>query len=141
MLAASPPSRVSQFVAAILVVACAWFATSEMVRVSNEGVAADPYRVAEADARFGALRPFLKNERIVGWMASRAVGASEADEAAHSQARYAIVPTLLAGDADRDVVVACFDTDAELDAVIAKVAYEVLGRPSPGLAVLKRRAR
>lgn len=112
-----------------------------MVRVSNEGMAADPYRVAEGDARFGTLRPFLKNERIVGWLASRAIGASEADEVAHSQARYAIVPTLLAGDTDRDVVVACFDTDAELDAAIANGAYEVLGRPSPGLAVLKRRAR
>lgn len=112
-----------------------------MVRVSNEGVAVDPYRVAEGDARFGALRPYLVGVKKAGWLAPRVVGATEADEVAHSQARYAIVPTLLVSDADREVLVACFDSDAELDTAIAEGAYEVLGRPSPGLAVLKRRAR
>ncbi|MEK6643065.1 MAG: hypothetical protein AABZ08_04095 [Planctomycetota bacterium] len=127
--------------ATVITLTGAWLSANQMLTLQNSDASGDPYRAAEGDARFATLRPYLKDVRVAGWMASRAIGASEADEVAHSQARYAIVPTLLTSHGDHDTIVTCFDTDAELDAAMARDHLELIGKTSPGVAVVRRPAK
>jgi hypothetical protein len=76
---------------------------------------------------------------MVGWRASRPVDAGEIEEAEYSVARYALVPSLVLGNTDKDMLVTDFDTDEELNAAIKRDGYELVARAGPGKAIIRRR--
>ena len=114
-------------------------AASHFLELHLGDAAADPYDVEARQASFTPLRPFVVMEEMAGWRASRPVGASEMDELEYSLARYALVPTLLCGHADKKLIVTNFDCDEELNAAIRRNDYKLVVRVAPGRAVVRRR--
>lgn len=105
----------------------------------HSGEAADPYEAERRQAAYVPMKPLLANEAMAGWWASRPTGASEMDEVEYSLARYALVPTLLCGHADKPVIVIHLDRDEDLEPVLHGGEYRLIARVAPGMAVIRRR--
>src|SRR5580765_9008826 len=114
---ASPKSGLCTCLAVAATLCAVVLAASRFLDL-HAGTAADPYEIAKRQNSFIPLKPYIANEQMVGWLASRPVGASEMDEVEYSVARYALVPTLVCGNTDKSLIVTNFDTDDELNAVI-----------------------
>jgi|ERR1043166_7088624 hypothetical protein len=135
----SPKSALCTCLAVAAAVCAVVLAECQFQDLHVAGIAADPYKIEKLQNSFIPLKPYVANEQMVGWLASRPVGASEMDEVEYSVARYALVPTLVCGNTDKSLIVTNFDTDDELNAVIKRDGYELVARVAPGRAVIRRR--
>ena len=137
-IAASAADRLPGILA-IAMAMCAGVLVTWHFRDLRAGEALDPYDADRRQAVYLPVQPYVANEEMVGWWASRPIGASEAGEVEYSLARYALVPTLLCGHPDKPVIVTHFDTDRELDAAIHSGKYELVAHVAPGFAVIRSR--
>jgi hypothetical protein len=134
----SPKSPLCTSLAVAAWICAAVLAASRFLNL-HAGNAADPYDISKRQDSFIPLKPYVTKEEMVGWLASRPVGAGEIDEVEYSVARYVLVPTLVCGNTDKNVIVTNFDGDEELNAVIKRDGYDLVARVAPGRAVIRRR--
>jgi hypothetical protein len=135
-MAGSLKSRLADIVALAIALLSLWLTVqqSRIWRISAE----EPGRIGDIESKFSALKPYLAGVDLVGYLASRTIGASAKDEMEHSLARYALVPTLVCTHPNKPYVVTNFDTGRELDALLRTGEFQLVARAGPGLAVLRR---
>jgi len=100
--------------------------------------AEDPYRAVEFSAKYTALAPYLSGVNRVGWIASRPPSAGEWDEVEFSMARFTLVPTLVCNRKDLPLIIAHFDSGAELDRLLASGEFQLVTRVRDSLALVRR---
>ena len=97
-------------------------------------------------SEFEPLRAFLNVQRV-GYLSDEAVDADPSlprrfdnGDMMYARAQYALAPVILAhADRDLPLAVANFADVTKLEALIAAGRYEVVARPAPTIALLRRR--
>lgn len=107
-------------------------------RFSTGQTADDSCSASAGEAKFAPLRPYLKGVDRVGYLAGKHPNDQGREELEHSQARYALVPTVVCGHPNKPIVVANFDSDQELELLLHTGEFGLIARVAPGLAVLRR---
>ncbi|MFI5379708.1 MAG: hypothetical protein ACHRHE_10450 [Tepidisphaerales bacterium] len=86
--------------------------------------------------RYVPLRPHLRGLEAVGWLTSY-----DHEMGHRMMAQSMLAPTLVIDSEAPEIVIASFETNAELDACLLTRSFQVQRRFGEGVAILKRRAR
>ncbi len=102
---------------------------------------------ASVGAEFEAMRRLIGGAPRVGYLSDQPLDtdptqprASSNGNLMYAMAQYALAPTVLAySSPDAPLVVACFNDPGRLEDAVRSGSFEVLSRPLPNIALLRRK--
>jgi hypothetical protein len=102
---------------------------------------------ASVGAEFEGMRQLIAGAPRVGYLSDQpldtdptAARASNHGDLMYATAQYALAPTILAySRSDAPLLVAYFNDAVRLDELLRSGSYDVLTRPAPNVALLRRR--
>jgi len=102
---------------------------------------------ATVGAEFEGMRPLLAGIPRVGYLSDQPLDTDPTDERSNNNgdlmyatAQYALAPTILThSNRDGGLIVACFNDAGRLDEVLRIGNFEVISRPVPNVALLRRK--
>jgi hypothetical protein len=121
-----------------------------LARIASYYLAWEPLaglRAAPVGAEVEPLHSLLRGVPRVSWLSDEPVDADpsaprrfDGGDMRYARAQYALAPTVLAHSGPPlPLVLADFARPSALDQVLASGEYELVARPAPGVALLRRR--